>query len=144
MLVLQLRLRERPDDQHRPERPVLLAVDPELAERPPLGVGLVAADPVGSVEIGARRRSRTDLVRIEDLPVCVPRWPGCRPLSLANGAGPRTTMPARSDRRSSDAKAHRTRARLWRDLERGSRSGAYEDALQTRDRHAVRGPDRLP
>jgi len=39
-------------DQHRPERPVLLAVDEELAEGPGLGVPPVGADRVGPVEVG--------------------------------------------------------------------------------------------
>ena len=39
-------------DQHRPERPVLLAVDEEFAEDPGLGVPPVGADRVGPVEVG--------------------------------------------------------------------------------------------
>jgi len=45
------------DHQHRPERPVLLAVDQELGEDVGLEVPPVAADPVGAVEV----REREDL-----------------------------------------------------------------------------------
>jgi hypothetical protein len=38
--------------QHRPKRPVLLAVDQELGERPRLGVPVELADPVGPLEVG--------------------------------------------------------------------------------------------
>jgi hypothetical protein len=39
-------------DEHRPERPVLLAVDQELGERARLGVPIELADPVGAFEVG--------------------------------------------------------------------------------------------
>ena len=39
-------------DEHRPEHPVLLAVDQQLAERPRRRIPLVAADRVGAVEVG--------------------------------------------------------------------------------------------
>ena len=39
-------------DQHRPERPVLLAVDEELGEGPRLRVPPELADPVGPLEVG--------------------------------------------------------------------------------------------
>jgi hypothetical protein len=39
-------------DEHRPERPILLAVDEELGERPRLGVSPELADPGGSLEVG--------------------------------------------------------------------------------------------
>ena len=39
-------------DEHRPERPVLLAVDQELGERPRLGVPVELTDPVGPLEVG--------------------------------------------------------------------------------------------
>ena len=39
-------------DEHRPERPILLAVDQELGEGPTLWVAPELADPVGSLEVG--------------------------------------------------------------------------------------------
>jgi len=39
-------------DEHHPQRPVLLAVDQQLGERPRLGVAVELADPVGSLEVG--------------------------------------------------------------------------------------------
>src|SRR5215208_3425956 len=45
------RLSQHPD-QHRPQRPVLLAVDQELGERPRLGVPVELADAVGPLEVG--------------------------------------------------------------------------------------------
>ena len=39
-------------DEHRPERPVLLAVDQQLGERARPGVPVELADPVGSLEVG--------------------------------------------------------------------------------------------
>jgi hypothetical protein len=39
-------------DQHRPERPVLLAVDQQLGEGMRLRVPPNSADPVGSLEVG--------------------------------------------------------------------------------------------
>ena len=39
-------------DEHRPERPVLLAVDQELGEGPRLRIPPELADPVGAVEVG--------------------------------------------------------------------------------------------
>ena len=44
-------LPEHPDS-HRPERPILLAVDQELGEGAALQVALDLTDPVGSVEVG--------------------------------------------------------------------------------------------
>jgi hypothetical protein len=45
------RLPQHPDE-HRPERPVLLAVDQELGEGAALRVASELADPVGSIEVG--------------------------------------------------------------------------------------------
>ena len=42
-------------DEHRPERPVFLAVDQQLGERPRPGVPVELADPVGAVEVGQRQ-----------------------------------------------------------------------------------------
>jgi hypothetical protein len=39
-------------DQHGPKRPVLLAVDQQLRESAGSGVPLVAAEPLGAVEVG--------------------------------------------------------------------------------------------
>jgi hypothetical protein len=39
-------------DQHRPERPVLLAVDQQLGEGAALRVAPELADPVGTVKVG--------------------------------------------------------------------------------------------
>ena len=39
-------------DEHRPERPVLLAVDQELGEGAALRVAPELSDPVGSLEVG--------------------------------------------------------------------------------------------
>mgnify|MGYP003401698248 CR=1 FL=1 len=39
-------------DQHRSERPILLAVDQELGERPRLWGPPVGPDPVGAIEVG--------------------------------------------------------------------------------------------
>ena len=47
------------DHQHRPERPVLLAVDQELGEGAGLEVPPAAADPVGAVEVGEREDLET-------------------------------------------------------------------------------------
>ena len=38
-------------DEHRPKRPILLAVDQELGERSGLGVPVERADPVDPVEV---------------------------------------------------------------------------------------------
>jgi hypothetical protein len=38
--------------QHRPEHPILLAVDQQLGEGPALRVGPELADPVGTLEVG--------------------------------------------------------------------------------------------
>lgn len=46
-----VRLPQHPDE-HRPERPVLLAVDQQLGEGPRLRVPSELADPIGSVEVG--------------------------------------------------------------------------------------------
>ncbi len=48
---LALALSQHPD-QHRPERPILLAVDQELGEVATLWVAPELADPVGSLEVG--------------------------------------------------------------------------------------------
>jgi hypothetical protein len=37
--------------EHRPERPILLAVDQELGEGPALRVGPELADPIGTLEV---------------------------------------------------------------------------------------------
>jgi hypothetical protein len=42
-------------DEHRSERPVLLAVDQELGEGAALRVPPELADPVGSLEVGERQ-----------------------------------------------------------------------------------------
>ena len=42
-------------DEHRPQRPVLLAVDQELGEGATLGVPPELADPVRSLEVGSIR-----------------------------------------------------------------------------------------
>ena len=47
-----IRSRLQHPDEHRPERPVLLAVDQELGEGPRLRVPPELADPVGSLEVG--------------------------------------------------------------------------------------------
>jgi hypothetical protein len=47
---LPLGLPQHPDE-HRPERPVLLAVDQELGEDAALGIGPELADPLGAVEV---------------------------------------------------------------------------------------------
>ena len=39
-------------DQHRPERPVLLAVDQQLGEGATIWVAPELTDPVGSIEVG--------------------------------------------------------------------------------------------
>ena len=39
-------------DQHRPERPVLLAVDQQLGECPALGIAPEISYPVGPLEVG--------------------------------------------------------------------------------------------
>jgi hypothetical protein len=44
-------LPEHPDE-HRPERPILLAVDQQLGEGAALWVAPELADPVGSLEVG--------------------------------------------------------------------------------------------
>src|SRR4029453_6877012 len=51
--VSTLRLPQHPD-QHRPERPVLLAVDQQFSEGTGLGVPPVGADRVRPVEVGQR------------------------------------------------------------------------------------------
>src|SRR5215207_2747308 len=66
-------------DEHRPERPVLLAVDQQLGEGARLGVPPELADPVGAVEVGEH----------EDVE------------ELGAGAGPRALRRARSRRSSS-------------------------------------------
>ena len=48
------RLPQHPDE-HRPERPILLAVDQQLGEGPRLRVPVELADPVGPVEVGERQ-----------------------------------------------------------------------------------------
>jgi hypothetical protein len=48
---LALSLPQHPDE-HRSERPVLLAVDQQLGERPRLGVPVELADAVGPLEVG--------------------------------------------------------------------------------------------
>jgi hypothetical protein len=50
-LLSALVLAQHPDE-HRPERPVLLAVDQQLGEGPCLGVAPELSDPVGPVEVG--------------------------------------------------------------------------------------------
>jgi hypothetical protein len=47
-------------DEHRPDRPVLLAVDQQLAEDSRLGVPPVAADPVDPLEV----REHEDVERL--------------------------------------------------------------------------------
>jgi hypothetical protein len=42
-------------DEHRPQRPVLLAVDQEFGERPRPRVPPELSDPVGSLEVGERQ-----------------------------------------------------------------------------------------
>jgi hypothetical protein len=49
--LLLLHLRQHADE-HRPERPILLAVDKQLGERSGLRVSVEGADPVGSWEAG--------------------------------------------------------------------------------------------
>ena len=49
---LALGLPKHPDE-HRSERPVLLAVDQQLAEGSRLGVAPELADPLGPVEVGS-------------------------------------------------------------------------------------------
>lgn len=51
---LRERLPQHPDE-HRPERPVFLAVDQELGERPRLWVPPELSDPVGAIEVGSIR-----------------------------------------------------------------------------------------
>ena len=48
---LALRLPQHPDE-HRPERPILLAVDQQLGEGAALRATRELADPVGSLEVG--------------------------------------------------------------------------------------------
>ena len=48
---LAIGLAEHPDE-HRPERPILLAVDQELGEGATLGVAPELSDPVGALEVG--------------------------------------------------------------------------------------------
>jgi hypothetical protein len=48
---LALSLPQHPDE-HRPERPILLAVDQEFGEGPRLRVPPELSDPVGAVEVG--------------------------------------------------------------------------------------------
>ena len=56
-------------NEHGPERPVLLAVDQQLADGVALGVGLELADPLGSLQVGEhrgagpRRRGVSELAR---------------------------------------------------------------------------------
>jgi hypothetical protein len=53
-LATSLSLPQHPN-QHRPERPILLAVDQQLGKRAGLGVPLELSDPVGAVEVGKRQ-----------------------------------------------------------------------------------------
>jgi hypothetical protein len=57
---LVLGLPQHPDE-HRPERPVLLAVDQELGEGAALRVAPELSDPVRSLEVG-KYQSRTERV----------------------------------------------------------------------------------
>jgi hypothetical protein len=53
-------------DKHRPERPILLAVDQELGEGPALRIAPELADPLGAVEIVWLCRSRSWPVSVKD------------------------------------------------------------------------------
>jgi hypothetical protein len=52
--LLALSLPQHPD-QHRPERPILFAVDQQLGEGPRLRVPPELADPVGALEVGEQQ-----------------------------------------------------------------------------------------
>jgi hypothetical protein len=51
-------------DEHRPERPVFLAVDKQFGERPRLGVPVVGPDPIDAVEV----RKTEDVDEFGELP----------------------------------------------------------------------------
>jgi hypothetical protein len=74
-------------DQHRSERPVLLAVDQEFGEDATLWVAPELSDPVGSLEVGEHQDveefgTRSGAERVEAIPEPAPR-------TLAFGQGRR-------------------------------------------------------
>jgi hypothetical protein len=89
-------------NQHRPERPVLLAVDQELGEGPALRVAPELTDPVGSLEVGKH----------EDVeqPASCRRWQNLYTLAE------RVLHPSKVTEEALNASATGEASTLWREL----------------------------